>query len=856
MQAMAALVKAFLAASPRRREARRARCLDRGSGATYDTAMRIITSMGASWRHVPRFEDSFLDPSARIDGWTEVDIPHANLELPYNAFEEKSYQFISTYARDIEVDDLGGGGRLFLDFEGVMTACDVYVNGGRAGGHLGGYTPFSIEITGLVSKGQNRVVVRVDSTERGDIPPFGHVVDYLCYGGIYRGVGLRRQDASFIADVFARPRDADRDRKTLDIEAAVDSAASEGTAGVLEVRASLRDGGRLVAERTATAGPDGISRLSLEGLEGLRAWDIEDPALYTLEVELLRNGAAVDLCRQRIGFRTAVWRPDGFFLNGRRVPIMGLNRHQAWPYAGYAMPARAQRRDAEILRQELGVNLVRTSHYPQAKAFLDACDELGLLVFEELPGWQHIGDAAWKDNACAALGEMIRRDRNRPSIVLWGVRINESRDDHDFYARTNEIAHRLDPGRQTGGVRYIEKSELLEDVYTFNDFNFNGVTAPLRKPRKVTGLKRDVPYLVTEHNGHMFPTKRFDNEERLADHARRHARVLDAALGDPGIAGAVGWCAFDYNTHKDFGSGDRVCYHGVSDMFRIPKYAAAVYASQRSPAKAAVLETASLFAKGERSAARFLPIDIYTNCDEVVVRRAGRRIGTYAPDRASFPNLPHPPVVVNDLIGDQLEGSKFSPRDRATFKRIVAKVLAEGFESLRAADRLVVGFLLLKYRMSFQDAEALVEEFALGWGARDESWEIAGFVDGVEVVRRSYGGDSVPARLSVHADDIHLLARGAAEEAVWGDAAAYCEGWDATRVELRLVDQYGNISPFAADWVDVELEGPGRVIGPSRFALIGGCAAFWVRTTGVAGTIEVTVRSGRAAEEKLRLYAE
>jgi beta-galactosidase len=820
--------------------------------------MRSITSLGASWRYLPRFEESFIDPATSLDAWEAVDIPHANLELPYNAFDEKSYQFISAYARDVDVPALTAGRRAFLDFEGVMTACEVWVNGKPAGGHSGGYTPFSLEISSLVHPGANRVLLKVDSTERPDIPPFGHVIDYLCYGGVYRGLGLRIQDRAFISGVFARPREALAARKALDVEVAVDlggPAEGTGTSG-LALHARLRDGNRLVGEARMDLPASGEALLHLEGLEGCRPWDLGDPALYTLEVELVAKDGPIDLVRHRIGFRTAEWKARGFYLNGRPVKIRGLNRHQSWPYVGYAMPARVQRRDAEILKRELGVNLVRTSHYPQAKAFLDACDELGLLVFEELPGWQHIGDAAWKDNACTALEEMIRRDRNRPSVVLWGARINESKDDHDFYVRTNGIAHRLDPTRQTGGVRYIEKSEFLEDVYTFNDFVHNGVTRALRRPRKVTGLRRDVPYVVTEHNGHMFPTKRFDNEERLSEHALRHARVLDAAMGDRNIAGAIGWCAFDYNTHKDFGSGDRICYHGVSDMFRIPKYAAALYASQREPQEGVVLEAASLFAKGERSAARVLPIEVYTNCDEVVLWRGGKRVGSFLPDVAAFPHLRHPPVVIRDLVGDQLAGTKFSARDQAIMRRIVGKVLAVGYESLSLLDRLSVGLLLLRNRMSLPDGEELVGRFVLGWGQKDESWELVGLVDGREVVRRRYGGDSAPAALSVHADDIHLLAAGAAEEAVWGDAAAYLEGWDATRLEIRLVDQYGNTTPFASDWAELSVEGPGAIVGPSRIALQGGCAAAWVRTTGRKGEIRVRVTSGRFAAAEVAIAAE
>jgi len=161
--------------------------------------------------------------------------------------------------------------------------------------------------------------------------------------------------------------------------------------------------------------------------------------------------------------------PEGFKLNGQVIKLRGLNRHQTYPFSGGAMPDRVQRRDAWVLRKELHCNIVRTSHYPQATAFLDACDELGLLVLEEIPGWQHVGDKS----VAGHYGAQRRRDDparlNHPSIVVWGVRVNESEDNHDFYTRTNALAHSLDDARARGGIRYKYDSEFLEDVFTMND---------------------------------------------------------------------------------------------------------------------------------------------------------------------------------------------------------------------------------------------------------------------------------------------------------------------------------------------------------------------------------------------------
>ena len=207
---------------------------------------------------------------------------------------------------------------------------------------------------------------------------------------------------------------------------------------------------RLMAEA------DGTGDVCVIDVPSAERWDIDSPKLYTCEVTLETG----DVQRVKFGFRDIEFRADGFYLNGRRVFMRGLNRHQSYPYMGYAAPESLQREDARILKEELCCNAVRTSHYPQSQYFIDECDRLGLLVFTELPGWQHIGDERWKEQACENLREMILQYRNHPSIVLWGVRINESVDDDAFYARTNAIAHELDPSRPTSGVRYIQKSSM------------------------------------------------------------------------------------------------------------------------------------------------------------------------------------------------------------------------------------------------------------------------------------------------------------------------------------------------------------------------------------------------------------
>jgi beta-galactosidase len=238
----------------------------------------------------------------------------------------------------------------------------------------------------------------------------------------------------------------------------------------------------------------------------LDLWTIDEPVLYELEI-LVEDEVVY---KSRFGNREVKMTPEGFFLNGERIQLIGLNRHQSYPYVGYAMPKNAQEKDADILKYELGCNVVRSSHYPPSRHFLNRCDEIGLLVFNEIPGWQHIGDKAWQAVAIENVKEMIYRDYNHPSIFIWGTRINESPDNDEFYQETNRVAKLYDVTRPTGGVRNFSGSNLIEDVYTYNDFVHRGFNEGVEKPSKVA--KGRVPYLVTEFNGHMYPTKKFDDE--------------------------------------------------------------------------------------------------------------------------------------------------------------------------------------------------------------------------------------------------------------------------------------------------------------------------------------------------------
>ncbi len=566
------------------------------------------------------------------DRFQEITLPHTNRQFSHHAINNDDYQFISTYRKKFEINRDITDSQVILEFQGVMLACVLFLNGESLGEVLGGFKPFNVNITDYLVKGTNILTLYVDSRERKDIPPYGHLVDYLTFGGIYRDVFLSILPEHHIKDIFLTPSNVIQSPQL-----ACKVRINRTQPGMKLAALLLADDGTQVAETSQEV--DSLTTLlKFPSLPSIRLWDVDDPVLYKVEISLLKDGSVFDTLKTRFGFREAEFRQDGgFYLNGRRLQLFGLNRHQTYPYIGAAAPARLQRWDAEILKYDLACNIVRTSHYPQSPHFLNRCDEIGLLVFEEITGWQHIGDQKWQELVLDELSAMIERDRNHPSIILWGVRVNESPDHDDLYTRTNQLTHDLDPTRQTGGVRCFQESKFLEDVFTYNDFS-NGVVEPVH-----------LPYLITEFAGHMFPTKIWDHEERLIDHALLHARIHNQQMGNTKISGAIGWCAFDYATHIEFGSGDRICYHGVMDIYRLPKWAAYFYQSQLAPEKEVVLKAATHWTMGDRSGGGNNPLIIFSNCDEIEIIIGENQVGRFKPDFDNYPHLEHPPIIVEGL---------------------------------------------------------------------------------------------------------------------------------------------------------------------------------------------------------------
>lgn len=766
------------------------------------------------WEFTRKWTTAFCRGEGHFE---RVSLPHTAGEVPLHYAKPEDYAGICGYRRTVSVPIEYRGKRLFLQFDGAAHLAEVYVNGEKVASHACGYTAFRVEITHCVRYGmENRLAVRLDTTENPAVPPFGFVLDYLAYGGLYREVWLDVRNATYIEDVFVMTPSV----SSADITLTVSGKAARRRVSILD-----RDG-------TLCAQAEGDGDAFRIDCPAARAWSLDEPNLYFLRAELLdEDGAVTDEKTVRFGFRTAEFRRSGFYLNGERVFLRGLNRHQCYPYMGYAAPASLQREDARILKEELCCTAVRTSHYPQSQHFIDACDELGLAVFTELPGWQHIGDEAWKKQSVRNVREMVMQYRNHPSVVLWGVRINESRDDDDFYRETNAAAHELDPSRQTSGVRYLQKSRLLEDVYAYNDFTHDG-KAPAIKKRTAVTPDMNKPYLISENNGHMFPTKSFDPWEKRQEHALRHARVQNAAAADGEISACFSWVMFDYPTHKDFGSGDRVCYHGVMDAFRNPKLAAALYASQGE--KTPMLEVGTPMDIGDYAAGNIGDIWAFTNAEEVALYKNDVFVASFRPK--GWDGLKHGPIAIDDTIGEMLETQEHFPHEKAELLRQCLVSAGKYGLSMPAADKAKLAWAMVRYKMKFTDGMALYGKYVGNWGGEATRWRFEARTGGKTVasVTRASGSR---LRMEIKVSQTALRE---------GDT------YDAAAVRVRILDEYGTPAVYAQLPIRFALAGDAAFIGPDIVTAEGGMCGTYVRTIGKDGEARLRISAHGLPDEEIR----
>ena len=760
-----------------------------------------MNKINNDWEYIDQWSDAFI-----IDGSADkiVRIPHTVQELPLHYANSESYQKVVGYRKKLTFDSSLKDRRYFIRFDGSAHETTVYFNGKELYVHSCGYTAFIVELTdNILFDQENVLTVKVDSREGLNTPPFGFVIDYLTYGGIYRDVWLYDKPAYFIKDVFVTTN-------TLDTVSV--SIQTDGLVPIDSYQVKILDSmGEIIAQQAVS-----INKHQVQiPVKNIHAWTAESPTLYRCIVEL-----GDDIFATNFGFRTIRFDQNNLYINDQKVFLRGLNRHQCYPYIGYAAVDSLQEEDVRILKEELHVNAVRTSHYPQSQSFIDACDRYGLYVFTEIPGWQHIGDQTWKQQAIRNTEDMVLQYRNHPSIILWGVRINESLDDDELYAKTNAVARALDPSRPTAGVRYLTKSHLLEDIYTFNDFSHHGDNKGVLSKSEVM-VDTHHPLIISEANGHMFPTKSFDTQARRQEHALRHARVFSDAMADHQHTGVFQWCMFDYATHKDFGSGDRICYHGVMDSFRNPKLAASVYASQQD--EEPILAISTSMDIGDYNAGNLPDFYAFTNADEVRLYKNDQFVSTFS--HSAYSGLKHGPIRIDDTIGKLLETNEHFSKEKAADIRKCLLASKKYGSNLPLRYRLLYAKMMFQYKLSYSDGVTLFGKYVSGWGSDSITWRFDAIKNG-KVVKSIIKRPSTKLHLSYQVSRTSLV-----------EGSCY----DMSAIRIQVKDEYHNLASYAQLPLNLITTGPIEIVGPNTVVTEGGMTGTYIKTTGEEGDAVLTI---------------
>ena len=755
------------------------------------------TSLNFNWKFIPYFKEEFL---TKLDEGETINIPHSVSETPYNYFSEESYQIVSSYEKLFDVDHFDKTRRYFIRFDGFMVKANIYLNGNNLGEHISGYLPVEIEITDFIKEKDNRLLVVLDGKEDKDIPPFGFALDYITFSGIYREVYLIDKPKTYLDNIFV-------------------NADSKGN---IKVQYEVVGNGPISVTHHLYKNNEKLMSFQADEYKfnSFKLWDLDNPELYTLKSVIEENGEEY---LTTFGFRDIKFNENGFFLNDKKIKLVGLNRHQGYPYVGYAASKALQESDADLLKFKVGVNVVRTSHYPQSEHFLNRCDQIGLLVVNEIPGWQHIGESKkWRDNCLEFTRGMVELERNHPCLIAHGVRIDESIDDHDLYSKTNEIAHKLDPSRPTIGVRNFIGSECLEDVYGYNDFVCNSLKVGLVNPKKVKTSGH--PLLVTEYMGHMNPLKATSDQAKKVEVALRHAKVINDNFKYENTAGAIGWCFVDYHTHVDFGSGDHICPHGVFDIYRNPKYSSYIYASQQD--KFPVMKVLSNMKPGDVPEAIFSDIYVATNCDYVELYKNNELVNAFYPNKEQFESLKHPPILIDDIVGKTFKEDRFPEKIHLKIARMFSYAAMHGFNNLPLKTKLYLAHCMIRYKMKYSDLVYYWNKYVGAWGGKAMTYTFKGYKDN-KLVQECSIGPSTKFDLNVEIDKDTLVNE---------------DTYDTVQIRLRHEEQFGSLMEYSNRIVKIKCEGPIKLVGPSEQSLLGGQLTLYINSENKNGDAKVTLQ--------------
>lgn len=779
---------------------------------------REVYSMNPAWR----FHKGALAGAEAVgfsdDAWPVVSLPHGIEYLPVDASGCINYQGEVWYRKHFTPDETWKGKKLFLHFEAIMGKSKVFVNGRLLTEHFGGYLPVIADLTDAVRWGEdNLIAVWADNGDDPAYPPgkAQDMLDYTYFGGIYRDCWLITHNPLYITDpnyenetaggglLVAFDRVSEQSADVL-VNLQVRNETKKPFTGIVEYSLVQPDGRQAAYLNDKIRVPAGKAVTSSDRMRvpSPLLWSPDTPVLYDLLVRVRDEaGRVIDGYRRRIGIRSLEFKgKDGFWLNGKPYgrPLIGANRHQDFAVLGNAVPNALHWRDAKKLR-DAGLKVIRNAHCPQDPAFMDACDELGLFVIVNTPGWQFWNEApAFEQRVYQDIRNLVRRDRNHPCVWLWEPVLNETWYPADFARNTRDIvaAEYPYPSCYSACDREARGSEYFSILFT-HPANADGKWAIRELDPQITYFTREWGDNVDDWNSHNSPSRAARNwgERPMLVQAQHYAcppypyTSYDALYRTtPQHVGGCLWHAFDHQRgyHPD------PFYGGLMDAFRQPKYAYYLFMAQRPPSgnEGAPGTGPMVFIAHEMTPFSDRDVTVYSNCEEVrLAFTKGGQTHTYKKKASDGQGMPSPVIV-----------------------------FPEAYD------------FMIDKRMSMDE------------GKQDEVYLLAeGLIGGEVVATHRVCPSRRPAKLLLWIDD-----EGMGQEA---------DGSDVVTVVAAVSDPDGHIKRLNNDFITFSIEGEGRLLGsaermtnpaPVRW----GTAPVLVQSTLQPGKIRVTARVSFAGSQR------
>ncbi len=618
---------------------------------------RKILDLNDNWRFSRGDHPDAHQSDFNADTWENIAIPHSwnrsdvyDTRNEFDGFEEYHayYRGIGWYRKQFNLDESLRDRNIAIEFEGANQIAEVWLNEHYLGKHIGGYTGFAFEISDYLKFGPagNLLAVKVDNSYNYDIPP--HTADFIMYGGLYRDMRFIITDKIKLHDIIVSIPYLDISVAGTTVKTKIRNSRQAACEISLVTNIINQAGEILSTAKNKFSIVPGLTDYITQDLPPLdtpELWSPDHPSLYTIVSTIYQDGNPLDISRTNFGYRWYRFDPGtGFYLNGQPLKLKGVNKHQDYFGMANAVPDSLQVRDIEIIK-DMGANFIRLSHYPHDPSVLDACDRLGILVWEEIPLVNTVGGKKFFENTKQMMREMIKRDKNHPSIILWGV-TNESAMPFTNQEQVPVIKQLLQELHNIAKI--LDPTRLTVQAHNhFKDISIADITDVLGRNRYFGWYEGDITdfgkVMDEEHKNHPdwniiiseygVGSKRgyhvenpiaFDfSEEYQLDFHEHYWKIISER---PWIAGGAVWNMFDFGSFVKIGNIPRINQKGLCDFSRRPKDAYYLYQSQwtDTPMIYIVSHTRQVI---EGTIEESKVIRVYSNCSEVELILNGVSLG-------------------------------------------------------------------------------------------------------------------------------------------------------------------------------------------------------------------------------------